>query len=211
VERTREVYAIIDASRLSGRSLGGATHLDRFVSAALILDRAAEQQDDLFGLAAFSDRVHRFLRAGRGSAHYGACRDALYRLEPNPVAPDFDELFSTLRLRLRRRSLLVFLTELDDPVAAEKFARNVGLLARQHLVMVNMIRPSGVRPLFSGEAVNSPGDVINELAGHLRWQKLRELERSLAILGVHFSLLNASGLSRELAAQYARLKQMQAL
>ena len=145
IERTQEVYIILDASRLSARPVAGdpdATILERNVTASLLLALAAEKQGDLFGLITFSDRVHDFVRARNGKTHYGACRDALYTLQPRLVAPDFDELFSLLRLRLRRRALLIFLTELDDPIVAEAFQRNVPLL-RQHLILVGMAKPIG--------------------------------------------------------------------
>ena len=62
IERTQEVYAVIDTSRLSARG----TTLDRFVSAALALGLAAERQGDLFGLVAFSDKLRQFVRARNG-------------------------------------------------------------------------------------------------------------------------------------------------
>src|SRR5207249_4933492 len=99
---------------------------------------ASEQQGHLFGLLTFSDKVQKFVRAKNGKAHYAACRDALYALQPQIVTPDFDELCSFIRLRLRRRALLVFLTALDDPVLAESFVRNMDLIRRQHLILVNM-------------------------------------------------------------------------
>ena len=58
------------------------------------------------------------------------------------VSPDFDEIATFLRLRLRRRALLLFLTSLDDPVLAENFARATKLLARRHLVLAGMLRPA---------------------------------------------------------------------
>ena len=57
--------------------------------------------------------------------------------------------------KLRRRALLVFLTALDDPLLAESFERNAGLLCRQHLMLVNMIQPPGVRPLFGNANVKT--------------------------------------------------------
>src|SRR2546430_17663496 len=90
--------------------------LERFITAALVLGLAAEQQGDLFGLVTFTDKVGAFLRARNGKAHYNACRDAVYTLQPQIVTPDFDELATFIRLRLRRRALLIFLTSLDDPV-----------------------------------------------------------------------------------------------
>src|SRR6185312_13308872 len=122
IEKTQEVYVIVDASRLSARKPDENAEtnsvLERFVTAALVLGLAAEQQGDLFGLLTFTDKVETFVRAKNGDAHYNTCRDALYTLEPKIVTPDFDELCTFLRLRLRRRALLVFLTALDDPAVA---------------------------------------------------------------------------------------------
>ena len=159
IEKTQEVYVIVDASRLSAAHATSSNRrertsaLERFVTAALVLGLAAEQQGDLFGLLTFTDKVEKFVRAKNGKSHYSACRDALYTLQPKIVTPDFDELCTFIRLRLRRRALLVFLTALDDPALAESFVRNMDLIRRQHLVLVNMLQPPGVKPLFANPDV----------------------------------------------------------
>jgi len=187
------------------------TTLERFLTAALVLGLAAEKQGDLFGVAAFSDHVLKFLRARNGKSHYAHCRDALYTLQPQLVSPDFEELATFIRLRLRRRSLLVILTALDDTVLAEGFVRSLDLLCRQHLVLVNMLKPPGVEPLFAKANVTSTDDVYERLAGHLRWAKLRELEQILRRRGVRFSLLENERLSAQLVSQYLGVKQRQLL
>jgi uncharacterized protein (DUF58 family) len=211
VERTQEVYVVIDASRLSARDAGGSPILERLVTAALILGLAAERQGDLFGLLAFSDKIDAFVRAKNGKSHYNHCRDALYTLQPQTVSPDFDELSAFLRLRLRRRALVVFLTSLDDPAIAESFVRNVEWIRRQHLVIVNMIRQQGVRPLFSDSKVSSVDELYEQLGGHLRWHKLRQLEKTLQRRGVRFSLLENERLSADVVSQYLSIKQRQLL
>jgi uncharacterized protein (DUF58 family) len=230
IERTQEVYVIIDASRLSARKVAGgklqvagsqssepstidsqSTVLENFITAALILGLAAEQQGDLFGLCTFSNQVERFLRARNGQAHYSACRDALYTLQPKTVTPDFDELCTFLRLRLRRRALLFFLTSLDDSVAAESFVRNVDLIRRQHLIMVNMLPPPGVAPVFSDLQIESADTIYQHLGGHFLWHNLRELGKVLQRRGVQFSLLKNERLATELVAQYLGVKQRQLL
>ncbi len=213
IERTQEVYIILDASRLTARAAAddpASTILERNVTASLLLALAAEKQGDLFGLLTFSDRIHSFVRARNGKAHYAACRDALYTLQPRMVAPDFDELFTLLRLRLRRRALLIFLTELDDPVVAERFVRNVRLI-RQHVVLVGMAQPPGARALFENPEVSSLDDVYQKLSGHIQWSKLRELGQVLARQGVRFSLLESATLGPQLASLYIDLKQRQVL
>jgi len=227
IERTQEVYVILDASRLSARAAGrgpdsrsstptldaapSASTLERFVTAALVLGLAAERQGDLFGLLTFTDKVEKFVRAKNGKNHYGACRDALYTLEPKITTPDFDEVCTFIRLRLRRRALLVFLTALDDPALAESFLRNVDLIRRQHLVLVDMLQMPGVKPLFTDPALAGLDDLYGQLGGHLQWQKMRELQKVLQRCGVPFSLLNNERLSAELVSQYLNVKQRQLL
>ncbi len=186
VERTQEVYVILDCSRLSARpaphtaglaALHGAkvrrhaaledadpfalgpeppTLLERNLSAAFLLAEAAGKQGDLFGFCAFSDQVHVFLRARSGPAHAQACREALHALEPRLVNPDFAEVCAQLRGALRRRALLIFLTALDDPALAEEFGRHAPLLSRQHLVLAPMVRPPDALPLFGENPALAP-------------------------------------------------------
>ncbi len=202
------------AGRLESRLQAGLPAppiLERNITASLLLALAAEKRGDRFGLVTFSDRVHGFVRARSGKAHYGACREALYTLEPRIVTPDFDEVCTMLRLKLRRRALIVFLTELDDPVIAESFVRNVNLLRRQHLVLAAMARPEGAQPLFWGKAPDSADDVYRDLAGHLLWNKLRELGKELEHRGVRFAMLDPGKAGVQLASLYADIKQRQLL
>ncbi len=210
LERTQEVYAVIDASRLSAReSASGVTLLERLITAALVLGLAAEQQGDLFGLITLTDKVQSFVRAKNGKTHYSACRDALYALQPEAISPDFDELCTFIRLRLRRRALIIFLTSLDDPVLAESFVRNVEWIRRQHLLLVNMIRQPLTAPMFTEPNVESVDDLYHRLGGHMRWQKLLQLEKTLQRRGVRFAQLDNERLSAELISQYLDIKQRQ--
>lgn len=225
IERTQEIYVVVDASRLSARdrprpdsnpqSVPGLAvpetinTLERYVTAALMLGLAAEQQGDHFGLITFTDQVKTFIRARNGRSHFDTCRDELYTLQPQPVTPDFEELASFIRLRLRRRALLVFLTALDDPVLAESFVKSMDVLCRQHLILVNMLPPPGVEPVFSHANVASVDDVYARLGGHFRWRQLRELEKVLHRRGVEFAQLDNEKLCPQLVTQYLGVKRRQ--
>jgi uncharacterized protein (DUF58 family) len=211
IERTQEVYVIVDGSRLSARRTGGTLLLERYVNSALLLCLAAAQQSDLFGLLAFTDRVRRFVRAKNGKTHYDTCRDALYTLQPETVTPDFEDLFTFVRTRLRRRALLIFLTSLDDPVLSEGFVENINLLSRQHLVVVNMMQPAPARALFTGTAPANVDEIYGRFSGHLLWHDLNELGKKLQRQGVQFSLLQDETMAATLVSQYLRIKQRQLL
>ena len=223
VERTQDVYIIIDSSRLSARSITSESGMnnsnaqqareimDRFVTAALVMGIAAERQGDRFGFLGFSDRVNAFMRANTGRSHYNACRDILYNMKTDRVNPDFDETCSFICGRLRRRSLLVFLTNLDDPVIADSFSRNMDLLSRKHLVLVNMLKPVGVRPVFSGPDPHSIDDLYAHLGGHIVWQNMQELSQRLKQRGIGFSLLKSEQMCNHLVSQYITIKKRQLL
>jgi uncharacterized protein (DUF58 family) len=214
-ERTQEIYVAVDRSRLSARRVVhhgiSQTALERTLTAALVLLLAAEQNGDRFGLLVYDDRVRVFIKAGHGDAHYGACREAILGLQPNPVTPDMPEIVRHLRTHLRQRALLVFLTDLTDPVLAEDFARHAPLLARQHLVLVNQLRAPGIAPLFHGEPVADAGEIHRRLAGHTRWSELQALIRTLRPQGITATLLEDETLAADLVAQYLRVKQRQLL
>ena len=233
IERTREVYAVIDHSRLSARPVqsieigetgagdgdgpmtGGntlvVTRCERMLESALAIGMAAERQHDRFGLVTFADQVTQCVRSGAGRAHFGLCRNALLSLEPRLVAPDFEELFVFLRRHITRRSLVILFTDLSDPLQAESFVRDARLISRQHVVIVCMIRPERAAPLFSRTSVDSVDDLYAELGGHLLWHDLQEVAAVLGRQGVHVSFPDSSALSVEAVSRYMEVKNRQLL
>jgi uncharacterized protein (DUF58 family) len=221
LERSKEIYVALDTSRLSARQLPEksvqegsrktTTHLDRAISAALLFCVAAERQGDRFGLISYSDKVNHLVKARAGSAHFNVCRDLAVSLTSQAVSPDFADIAATLQQRIKRRSLFVFLTSLDDPVAAEDFVAAVELLSRQHLILALMIAPLGVQPLFSEGPVKDPDEIYRQLGGHLSWEKLQNLQRVLARKGVQFFVVPNQQLGLRLVSHYMDLKRRQAL
>jgi len=226
IERTQMVYVVIDASRLSARTayysgnknLSGeednlflTTILERYITAALVMGLAAERQGDLFGILLYDDRVRCFAGAKNGRAHFNSCRDMLYTLQPKSVSPDFSELFTFIGTRIRRRSLLLFLTNLDDPVLAQSFTKNIDIISRRHLVLVNMLRPAGARPVFSSPSIDSVDELYEKLGGHMLWQSLSETKKILRRLGADFSMLDNESMCTELISKYLSVKKRQIL
>lgn len=207
IERTQEVYVAIDTSRLSARE----DAIERHISTALLIGMAAEQQGDLFGLLTFSNRVKNFVRARNGTAHYHTCRDTIYAQQPEEVNPDFDEVCSFIRLRLRRRALVIFLTALDDPLLAENFVKNIDLIAHQHLIVVGMMQPAGVQPLFTTDAVADTDALYDQLGGHMRWHELEETGKQLQRRGVKLAVFDGERMGLRLVSEYLNIKKRQVL
>lgn len=216
LERTQEVYVLLDTSRLSGQMVESPgrqpeSQLEYFMKAALVMGLAAQRQGDLLGLLTFSSQVKSFLRAKGGKSHYTACRDQLYLLEAEAVNPDFRELSIFVRQNLKKRSLLVIFTSLDDPVLAEDFITSLNLINRQHLILVLTMNPATARPLFSDAGIDSVGDIHRHLAGHIQDRNLRQLEKKLRRCGVRFERAGHEALSLHMVRQYLSVKARQLL
>ena len=219
VERTQEVYVVLDASRLSAvpqESTGGnpgdkTPIIEKFITAGLTLGLAAEQQGDHFGMITFQDQVTSFVKAKNGQSHFHAVRDSLLSVKPRLVSPDFQELATFLRVRLRRRALLIVLTSLEDPVLAESFTKSMELLNRQHLIFVNVIQPPDGKQILSADAPDNLEEAYQQLAGHLRWKGLRNLQSSLKCQGIDTAFLENEKMAHQLITQYMAVKRRQLL
>jgi len=135
----------------------------------------------------------------------------LYTLQPQIVTPDYDEICTFIRLNLRRRALLIFLTSLDDPVLAESFVNNMDMIRNHHLVLVNMFQPRHAFPLFSDQNVAFVDDIYQKLSGHIQWRKLRELQIVFQRKGIKFSLLENEKMCTQMVSQYLNVKRRQLL
>ncbi|HEY1847915.1 MAG TPA: DUF58 domain-containing protein [Opitutaceae bacterium] len=215
VERTQEIYVVVDASRLSARPVtqGGIEQpaLERYITSALLLLAAAQHQGDRFGLATFDHRVRTFVRSLGGARHFASCRDALLDLKASESTPDIAEIIRYLRVQIRRRALIFFLADMTDPVLADSFTRNIRVLSRQHLVVLCQTRPAEVAPLYSGPELRDAGQVYHRLAGHARWAETRSLAQRLRPHGVGSILIDDATMATQIIRRYLEIKRRQAL
>jgi uncharacterized protein (DUF58 family) len=227
LEQAQEIYVLLDASRLSTRNaafvmerrgqsrpeetLAETTIFERYIMAALVMAVVADRLSDRYGLLVFGDKPEGFIKAGRGRAHYNACRDALYNRMPRAVSPDFEELFTFVGTHLRKRALLVLLTSLDDPMLSESFIHAMQAASRQHILMVNMFRPPGAYPLFTSPEIRQVQGIHQHLVGHMLWSSINETRRLLKQRGAALHLLDKDQLCSQLVSQYMEVKQRQLL
>lgn len=135
-ERGQQVMIAIDCGRLMTAPAGELDKLDHAINAALMLAWVAQAYGDRVGLMTFDDRVTSFIKPERGSAQLRRITEELYAIKPEYVEPDFGHAFTHLSLRLGRRSMVVVLTDLQDPEASKELVAHCLRLAARHLVLV---------------------------------------------------------------------------
>jgi len=135
-ERGQQVVIALDCGRLMTAPAGELDKLDHAVNAALMLAWVAQAYGDRVGLMTFDDRVTGFIKPERGSVQLRRISEALYAIRPDYVEPDFGHAMTHLALRVRQRSMIVILTDVQDPEASRELVAHALRLAGRHLVLV---------------------------------------------------------------------------
>lgn len=183
-ERSQNVVLAIDAGRLMTEELpsvagdsgeGGLRRerMDSALAAALLLAQVAGQHGDRVGLFVFSDRVHRFLPPAR--APLSRIAEALTDVEARLIEPDYPAAFAFLGRQLRRRSLLVLLTDVIDARSSAALLAHAAAATRRHLPLAVVIRNPALE-LVAAAPVNDDAGVYRRAAA----EELLQL-RSLAL------------------------------
>src|SRR5207248_2945719 len=135
-ERGQQVMIALDCGRLMTAPAGELDKLDHAVNAALMLAWVAQAHGDRVGLMTFDDRITGFIKPERSTAQLHLLTQALYAIKASYVEPDFGHALTHLALRVGRRSMVVILTDVQDPNQSRELVAHCLRLAARHLVLV---------------------------------------------------------------------------
>lgn len=133
LERSQHVVLLLDLGRLMVSQLGALTKADHAVNAATLVSHAASRAGDWVGLLAFAAQTSLFVPPRRNQ--FRLVLESLYGLQPERVESDYQRAFSDAARRIRKRSLIILLTDLVDPDSSARLVRHIGALTRRHIVL----------------------------------------------------------------------------
>jgi uncharacterized protein (DUF58 family) len=139
IERSQPIWIVIDAGRLMRARVAEVTKLDHAVNAALTLSQVALGSGDRVGLLAYGRRIGHRLPTARGSSHLRRIIEhlALVRAEESEA----DHLLAAGRLLTdqKRRSLIVWITDVPDTAMTPEVVTAASQLMGRHLVLFVVI------------------------------------------------------------------------
>jgi uncharacterized protein (DUF58 family) len=207
-ERSQSIMLCIDTGRLMGEAIGGHDRLDAAVSAAVVLSRLAALWDDQVGVFAFSDTVHALLPPGKHAPDRIAL--LLSKLSSRPVEPDYPRAIARLSRSLKRRSLLVFFTDVIDAESSAPLAAHLAPLARRHLPVVVALRHPGLAAAAAARADSRPGAYRRAAATELVLARARLLA-GMRRAGILIADVAPEAVVSATVNQYLRIKRSGAL
>jgi uncharacterized protein (DUF58 family) len=205
VERSQSVMLLLDCGRLMTARIDGRRKLDYAVQAALSLATIAGLASDRVGLVAFAHDVLAAAAPRSTKSSIARLTDELYDLEPRFEESNYTRAFAYLRHHLHKRSLIVFLTDVIDPLAQASLIAEVGSLARRHLLVCVFMNDAAVSDALAVE----PRDVGDAYRANVALELANERRTAKTVLERTGALVidaPAKKLSTALIDEYLRVK-----
>jgi uncharacterized protein (DUF58 family) len=205
-ERSQSVMLLVDCGRLMTPYVGDQRKLDYSVTAALSLASIAALASDRVGAIAFARNVvaARAPRSTVASLH--DLSEQLYDLEPRFEEADYASIFSFAGRQLRRRSLVVLLTDVVDPIGQGFVLAELRELARRHLVICLFMSDAAIENATHVDPLTVEDAYRLDVALGLAYER-KTAAATLERLGVIVVDAPARSLSVALIDQYLRIKQ----
>jgi uncharacterized protein (DUF58 family) len=152
IERSQSVWILIDTGRLMRTQVADTTKLDRAVNAALTLSQVAMTTGDRVGVLAYGRKIHHLLPADRGSLHLRRIISDLAVIRGEASEADHLGASSWMLGNQKRRSLIVWITDVPDTATTPEVIRAAAQLMQRHLVLVVIIN----QPDLVATAIRKP-------------------------------------------------------
>ncbi len=188
-ERAQQVYCLIDKGRVMRMPFAGLSLLDYAINATLVVSNIALLKHDRAGLITFSNRPGATLAADRRPGHLLKLLEILYRQKTKYLETDFELLYSTVRARVRQRSLLILFTNFETLHGMQRQLPYLRRLAKDHLLLVVFFENTELRTYLDTDPATTE-DIYNQTIAEKFAQEKRQIVLELQRYGIH-SLLTA--------------------
>jgi uncharacterized protein (DUF58 family) len=137
-EKDQRVLLVVDCGRRMAAKDGELSHFDHTLNAALLLAHVSLRQGDAVGMLTMGG-VHRYCEPRKSIAAVHAIMNQMYDVEPTVAVPDYHRAATEVMTRVRRRALVILLTNLRDE-DDDGLLPALSLLRSRHLVVLASLR-----------------------------------------------------------------------
>ena len=139
LEKSQTIWIVLDTGRLMRARVASLSKLDHAVNAALSLCQVALFTGDRVGLLAYARNIRQRIPAMRGSSQLRQFIEALAVIREDEWEADHLQAATQLMRDQKRRSLIVWITDLAETAMTPEVIEAVAKLLPRHLVLFVII------------------------------------------------------------------------
>ena len=202
-EKDQRVLLVIDCGRRMASKDDELSHFDHTLNAALLLSHVALRQGDAVGMLTMGG-VQRYLEPRKSIGAVHAMLNRVYDIEPTLAVPDYDHAAREVMRHMRRRALVIVLTNLRDE-DDDTLLPALRLLRTRHLVVLASLREAIITRALSARVDSFDRAVTHAAAAE--YLALRErVFRRIGAAGVMALDVEPERLPISLVNRYLELK-----
>jgi len=204
-ERSQQIYNVIDMGRLMKSPFNNLTLLDYSINTSLALSNVALNKNDKAGLVTFSNQINTFVKASEQSGQLHKILESLYHLNTNYSETNFNLLYSTIRRKITKRSLLVLYTNFNSLITLKRQLNYLRLINKRHLLMVIIFKNTELQKLIEKPVENTKSIYIKTIAEKLIYEQ-QLITKELKKYGIYSILTAPENLTLNTINKYLELK-----
>lgn len=188
-ERGQQISIMIDGGRLMALKIGEYSRFEHALNATVMLSYVAQKRGDAIAVSTFSDRVESFLPPTRGKSIMPRVLESLSTVQVKQVESDYWQVVGQVMDKLKRRSLLIMMTDVLDSAGSAGLLLNLTRAASRHLVLCVVLNEPKISSIAESEPETIQQTYLKAAAAHLVLQRQLALEkmRSRGILTLEAS------------------------
>ncbi|TGE22348.1 DUF58 domain-containing protein [Hymenobacter aquaticus] len=204
-ERAQQVYCLIDKGRAMRMPFEGLSLLDYAINATLVVSNIALLKHDKAGLITFADQLSAVVPAERRTGHLQKLLEVLYRQRTKYLETDFERLYSTVKAKIRQRSLLILFTNFETLNGLHRQLPYLRRLAKDHLLLVVFFENTELQH-YLRQPTTTTEDVYHQTIAEKFAQEKRQIVRELQRYGIHSLLTPPQQLTVNTLNRYLEFK-----
>lgn len=204
-EKSQQVYSMIDVGRVMKMPFEGLSLLDYAINSSLVISNIALHKQDKAGIMAFSDKLHLALPASGRSRQLEKIMQSLYNLKTQFLESDYARLYSVIKYRINKRSLLLLYTNFETLSALRRQLTYLRRINRDHVLVVIFFVNTELLKVIESEAKTTEEIYQKTVAEKLHYEKL-QIVKELNKHGIYSVLTAPEDLSVNTINKYLELK-----
>lgn len=209
-ERSQQVICLIDKGRTMKMPFEGMSLLDYAINASLVLSNIVLTRQDKAGILTFGNTVDQYIAPDKKSTQLGFILEGLYRQNTDFLDSDFEALYTSVRYRIKQRSLLLLFTNFESIYGLERQLPYLKKLSNSHPLLVIFFENTELNSVLENTAVNLENIYTQTIASKFAFEK-RQMVRELNKHGIMAMLTTPQKLTVNTLNKYFELKARQVM
>lgn len=205
IEKSQQIYCIIDKSRNMMLPFNGLTLMDYAINTTLTISNIALQKHDKAGLITFSDKIGAALKADNQNRQLHKILESLYREEERRVEANYDLLHQIAQKVIRGRCLFLLFMNFENPQALERVLPILRQINQTHLLLVVFFENTEIKAFSEGLTQKLSAVYETTIAEKFLYEK-HQMAIKLRQYGIQSVLTKPEDLSVNTINKYLELK-----